>query len=754
MINLLAALSSFTLFFTEFAAAQALLPLFGGSAMVWGVSLVFYNVLLLTGYLFSHLTSKLSFKTALSLSGLVYCLFPWLSEFNFEPSATSNLASINLMFFDEHIRIIQLLFRAIGPSFFILSCTSPLFQSVAERSSQKSAYHIYSWSNAGGFAALIAYPFILRPFIDISFHFSIIKYLSILTGLWGGLYLIYCLVNHCLINYSRVNHTLVTEQDTIKTSPESSNSIQPIFKWLLNSTTVNALLLAITNFLTMDMPSLPLFWVLPLGIFLLNFAIIWNQTEQNTQIAPNTQITINPIFYIGMILILFTLLGTGYLCSPILTRLFALILFYRVSKLLLLDLYNSRPIHEISNISSTLFYSLIATGGALGTFLVSFICPLLFNSMAELPLALALAIWAFSYQSNLNIQSQSIPKINRIDSKSSFILLFYISFLGLLIHSGIEPLIDTSGNTAYLLSAMLIFLGVFFFYFKRCSRLAAILTIILFLLKIPSVMSFLEPSLKMQHRNFYGIHRVFEKSGKRLLQHGMITHGRQYTDPAKSLIPLSYYNRATPLGEAFSLLNNKQRTALIGLGTGALSMYQKIGESWDILELDPFVIKTAKKWFTYLQNSTGKKCFIPGDARITLAQEKGTTYNVIVLDAFSGDMVPSHLLTLEAFKIYKKRLVKGGILILHISNLYFDLSGPTAAAGNFLGFKCFYKSTLLTETDDADPCTAMVLVREPELKMDYCEKLESIGFRVIRNNETNLWTDSRINLFRALQSVK
>jgi hypothetical protein len=178
-----------------------------------------------------------------------------------------------------------------------------------------------------------------------------------------------------------------------------------------------------------------------------------------------------------------------------------------------------------------------------------------------------------------------------------------------------------------------------------------------------------------RHRNYYGIYKIYDDNGKRFLMHGTTLHGAQYLAEKKQAEPLTYYHRKTPVGRLMSSgLFYLRRTGVIGLGTGTLSAYIKEGRSIDFFELDPDIFRIAEKYFTYLKNCRGKKEFIFQDARISLNKISDKRYDLLILDAFSGDSIPVHLLTVDAISEYRKRITDKGIILFHISNRYIDLA--------------------------------------------------------------------------------
>jgi hypothetical protein len=689
MILIFVFFSSFILFFIEFAAAQALLPLFGGSTMVWGVSLLFYNTFLLGGYIFSHFLSSLKFKTMIFTAAGLYILLPFTAGYTFDDYDITS----------EYIKIFAMLFFSVGPVFFLFSASATFFQSLTEKMENKNSYYIYSWSNYGALAALIGYPLLLRPYIHISDHFEIIRISSFITAIAGAAIILKTF-------YQQAPKSGRAIKITHSKSPGPDNSKAYLFRWLLISTALNSLLLAVTNYLLMDMPPVPLFWILPLGIFLYNFAAVWNTADKRKKNFSGQQLL--P----GLLLIIFTLSALGFLCNPFLMRLVTIVLFYGISRTLLFCLYNIRP--DTTAGDSTLFYIFIALGGCVGTFLVSFISPMFFNSFIELPISIILCIYALEKEKT---KETCLVKETRKSQKAfvkTIILTVVNTFLIIfLIYTGIDPVIESSGNYAYFAACLLIFLSIYFHTAIKPKNIIIAFALILSFMKSPAGLKIIEPNLVLQKRNFYGIHRIIVKKDIKLLQHGMICHGKQYINKDKELIPLSYYHWSTPLGIALlqSEYINNRRAALIGLGTGALSMYQKADEKWTFYELDEFVLYMGQTHFNYLKNSRGKINFITGDARINLAACEDEKFDIIVMDAFSGDTVPTHLITLEAIKSYKRKLKKQGIIIFHISSLYFDLSKPISAAAAETGFKCLVKKDIINPNPHVDPCKAIVLIK-------------------------------------------
>ncbi len=635
-------LSAFLLFQVQPLISRYILPWFGGTPAVWSTSMLFFQMLLLAGYAYAHRIALgrknrlILHLTLLATSSLVLFWLaiswgaPLLPDISWKPPNAS------LPF----IRIITILTVSIGLPYFILATTSPLLQAWFKfLSPDQMPYKLYAVSNLGSFLALISYPLV----------FELLFNLRKQAGIWSLAYLLYlglcCYLTIKMLQANKSQPVKVEGGPDIALSVlETSPSRFQIFFWIALSACTSLLLLAITNQMTQEVAVIPFLWVLPLSIYLLSFAV----TFSGERWYPQT-------LYIFLLGISSLLLSYALDRAPIIGIFpqIAIFSFFLLAATFVChgELYRLRP--DPQHLTS--FYLYISLGGALGGLFVNLVAPLLFKGYWELHLGVVLA-W---------ILILVLVMANKKLSVFHYRRLWTAAVLGIFI-----------GTTGYFL----------FSHIKNISG----------------------GVLEMQ-RNFYGVIRVRSITlgepplDALSLSHGLTSHGTQYTQSERRKIPTAYYGPMSGVGLALSSyartighnpLPNSLRIGVVGLGTGTLATYGKGGDTFRFYEINPAVIQLALgegDYFTYLLDTQATFDIISGDARVSLEAElkRGNPQNfdLLAVDAFSGDAIPIHLLTKEAFEIYLQHLKPGGVLAIHISNRYLDLAPLVQSLGEFFGLE-------------------------------------------------------------------
>jgi hypothetical protein len=294
---------------------------------------------------------------------------------------------------------------------------------------------------------------------------------------------------------------------------------------------------------------------------------------------------------------------------------------------------------------------------------------------------------------------------------------------------------------------------VLIFFFIAEKPRAVSWSLVLILLCTPFLDYFrTDRSLIYTHRDFYGVYRIYDEGGRRWLMHGATLHGAQSLDPAHRHQAAMYYERSAPAGELLaSGLIPFKGIGIVGLGTGALSVYAKPGQRLDFYELDPDVLKLAREYFTYLRDCAVKIGFIFGDARQSLNRGHGATYDLLIVDAFSSDAIPVHLLTTQAINDYRQRLTPDGIILFHISNRHLNLQPILYADARALGIISLYKSSIDPLHPTPDQSEWMVLTADPAKAEILVKKLDWTDLRRYPPSvKTRPWTDNYSNLLAAL----
>jgi hypothetical protein len=637
--------SAFLLFQIELIIAKIFLPRFGGSYLVWGACIVFFQFALLLGYLYSHIVIRKFGMYRYRYLHLFLVLLPLL----FFPgrSLPEILAHAGIPLV---IDIFMQLSLTIGPAFFVLSTISIVTQSWLAHSDlpeSRNPFMLYAVSNVGSFIGLLGYPFLFEAYFDLDTQVAIWRILYVL-------FLLLYLVSLLTIDYSNrevPNLKIFDKSAFVRRHRLTDEAVRQKLYWFLLSAAGCILFLSVTNVITYEIAPCPLLWIIPLCIYLLSFVL----TFRDKPLYPEW---ITEKFHLVMgfsVLIFFFSQGRILPVSPqviaFIVSLFALCMFCQH------ELYQSRP-QEKDDLTG--FYLIVSLGGFAGSVLVTWVAPGLFTSPLEFLLGLFIVGLSLSLkQGRSSVDFYHLRLI-------AYMVIFVIAW----------PLVFKKYNVCGVTVILLAFGFIFRELNKKKTMLSLCLLIVLFL--APFVEDFWSTDGKAvrAYRNYYGIYKITASPTLLKLMNGTTLHGAQYLteDTAKREEPLTYYHRKTPVGKVLSSGHfATNRIGVVGLGVGTLSAYGKKGEEMDFFELDPD-ITVFVNIFDYLQNARAKLSFFYDDARIALRKTPKAHYDILVIDAFSGDSVPVHLLTTDAIREYKEHLKDKGLILFHISNRYLDLA--------------------------------------------------------------------------------
>jgi SAM-dependent methyltransferase len=668
--------SAFLLFQVQPVIAKIILPWFGGSAAVWTVCLLFFQMALLLGYLYAHAlvrylkprTQMLIHAGLLLVSALALPIYPNAS---WKPLGAG----------DPTLRILGLLAATVGLPYFLLSTTGPLLQAwYARRFQGAIPYRLYALSNAGSMFALLSYPVLFEPVFTTHQQ----------AWMWSVAYGVFALL--CLMTALRSGNAAaaetVAEPEAVEKPP-----VKRYLIWLLLPAVASLLLLAITNHLSQNVAAIPFLWVLPLSVYLLSFILCF---EGSGWYRRNPYLQLLAVA-LGSMAYALSVDSSGSVPIKVMVPLFAMGLF-TCCMVCHGELARLKPHPRYL----THFYLMIAAGGALGGLLVGLIAPHLFNAIYEMPMGLVacavLVVWVLRQDAELTWFQrwrQPAPIV------ASVLTVALAVFVGLQIRDSV-----------------------------RATRVMV--------------------------RNFYGALKVRDNGpatqldATRTLTNGTINHGEQFLNPARRDLPTTYYGPDTGVGLA---IREKEkggaiRVGVIGLGTGTLAAYGRLGDYYRFYEINPLVFRLAHTEFSFLPDCKAKVDVAMGDARLSLEREAPENFDVLAVDAFSSDSIPVHLLTLEAIELYFRHLRPDGVLAVHISNRYLDLepvlAGETRATG---------KMARVVDTDDDDTQDVFgatwVLLTSPAAGFHGEELRNSTEIGSQRN--VRLWTDDYSNLFRILK---
>lgn len=705
------------LFVVQPMFAKLVLPHLGGSPSVWNTCMLFFQAVLLLGYLYAHVSTKaLPVRTQaivhLLLLGAPFAILP----ISVAPTEASTVA-----FPTSWLLITAIV--AVGLPFFVVSTSAPLLQrwfAVLPHPSADDPYFLYAASNLGSMVALLSYPFAVEPLLGLTTQ----------AKLWSWGYGFFVLLTAaCALGVRTFG---VRDPHAAQTDPVASAPLraQDRLWWLLMAFVPSTLMLGVTNHISTDIAAVPLLWVAPLAIYLLTFVVAfggsWKLTGERLA---------NPVSLLAFATLVSVLLNAHQIWFiPI-----HLIAFASAALLCHVRLAASRP--AVSHLTE--FYIWISLGGVLGGALNSVIAPAVFSTVFEYPLALAVVI----------LIAASSRKLGPIAPGSLKAGLACAATLMAVISAALPPAsllnqVTVIGATAIAGLAILE---------QRNLGLAIRAVVLIGLLGVVSIgRSRLGGVLLHTERSFFGVHRIVEAhdGSHRKLYHGSTIHGWQSL-PATGCEPSSYFSRKGPIGDLFATAAGRlERVAVIGLGTGALACYAGARHPWTFYEIDPVVerLATNAAYFSQLSNSAGKVSIVVADGRIGLHRAAPGSYDLLILDAFSSDSIPVHLLTLEAFQLYFSRLTARGIIAVHISNRYLQLEPALAAVAGELGLHGYVRSEGVLSPDDIrQGRTAshwVVLARRPEHVLG----LEQVrDWRALEPRAgARVWTDDYSNVLEAL----
>jgi hypothetical protein len=732
--------SALLLFLIQPLTAKMVLPFLGGTPAVWNTSLFFFQSVLLGGYAYAHIVTRKLSPSSQAIIQLFLLIFSFLVlpiDINEETFQLVDRDSV------PFIWLLGCLATTIGMPFFMLSTNGPLLQRWFSQTSHASArdpYFLYASSNLGSLLALVGYPILIEPNLGLSRQ----------SRLWSWCYAgLTALILTCAINLWKLktrSHGEATRHDLSVYSEEEEGvvlagplSIQRRLRWIAFAFAPASLMYGVTTYLTTDLASVPLLWILPLSIYLLTFIL----TFSRRRLLP--QRLLDGLMPLAAIVLIFLMLTKLHRPIWLLGALHLVFLFIG-SMVCHARLANDRPASK----HLTEFYLWVSLGGALGGLFNSLIAPIVFNSIIEYPFAIVLAL---SLRRNPARAESGRRPISRLD----FILP---AVLGLLT-AGLALILPRLGvpSMIAIVITLVVPLLISYAWARRPLRFAMAIGWIM----IGSIFfqGLYYGRILHTQRTFFGVLRVsLDHTGTvNQLFHGNTAHGRQFIDPGRQCEPLSYYHRRGPLGEIFEVFNSQPSStavAVIGLGAGTTACYTRPGQQWFFYEIDPDVIGIARnnRYFTYLSNCARTPVqIIPGDARVQIRNAAGSSYGLIVLDAFSSDVIPTHLLTRQALDLYLSKLADKGLLALHTSNQYLDLQPVIADLVEDAGLVGFVRSDLgpfSSEEDEGKDASQWTIIARRE--EDLADLISNQQWQRLKKRPgIQAWTDDYSNIIRVFK---
>ncbi|MCP4701034.1 MAG: hypothetical protein GY862_29900 [Gammaproteobacteria bacterium] len=715
-------LSATLLFGVQPMFTKMVLPLLGGSSTVWNTAMVFFQGTLLCGYAYAHLSSRwLGLKRQTILHGAVLLATLFVLPFSVASGWTPPLEDNPVLW------LIGLFAVSVGLPFFAVSATAPLLQKWFAHTGHPAAanpYFLYASSNAGSILALLAYPVILEPLLNTTDQRQV----------WAGGYAaLTVLMLACIAVLWRKFRTIAADSPSKEAEAERITWKRRLH-WIALAFVPSSLLLGVTLYITTDLVAVPLLWVIPLSLYLFSFVIVFSRRPL---LKHRWMLMLQPIVILP--------LAVTFGLSPTKLIVFAplhLLAFFISAMVCHGELVKRRPATE----HLTEFYFWMSLGGVLGGAFNTLLAPLIFESVLEYPLAMVLAYM-------LRPSSSPGGKYSRyLDVALPIVLLLIVVIPIRAVSAGAEQY----SGIAIVIWAM--FVGLFVYVLKeRPLRFGLGIAMLFF---GPGIAEYSNERLLAQERTFFGVHKVLtDRTGRfHELYHGTTMHGAQHVHPALRKEPLTYFHRGSPIGQVFSLLANTDRVkkvALVGLGAGAITCYRQPGQEWTIYEIDPAVVRLARdpNYFSYLSDCAGGANIVLGDARLSLRNAPKGYFDLIILDAYSSDVLPVHLITREALAMYTDKLADHGLLLGNASNRYINLiqvfSAQAADAG-LVGRSQHPRDHTLQEHAAYRYAADWVVMARNRSDLAMLEG-DPRWLPLVPQPGQNAWTDDFSNIFRVIR---
>ena len=677
-------LSATLVFLVQPMFAKMAMPVLGGSPSVWNVSLVCFQGALLAGYVYAHLLNKLdNLRVQIAVHGVVLLLAALVLPFGLtEAFGDPNPATPTLW-------LIGVFALSIAPPFAAISATAPLLQAWYARSGREDAgdpYYLYAASNAGSLIGLVAYPLLMEPLMSLAGQTS--------AWSWGYGVLALGLIGSGLLAYTSgrgaVSVTAAPETSTSETREVSNIWVQRLY-WLALAFVPSSLLVGATTHIATDVAAAPFLWAPPLIVYIGSFIVVFSKAGPS---ALHVSTRALPFAVAAVLMFL-----PGVLGSPTMVQFaFDLIVLSLAAIVCHGAMAEDRP--EVSRLTE--FYLIMSLGGVLGGAFNALLAPVIFNTLLEYPLMLGLVLLARP------VEEKGFPRSARMMAGIAACVAIGVALLAM-VKDGSFP--HTANLTFLMIPIVIICITFKNRYAPTIAALSAAFAGL-----------FLHPYVQAgshADRSFFGVVRVVDLDGYRLMMHGTTLHGAQKLEDRVHPQPLAYYHDKVPMGQIFKAWEDDAKTVgIIGLGAGAIACQTTPEQDVVFYEIDPLVAKIAQddSKFQFLSSCTPNARVVLGDGRLTIQDEPDGYFDLLMLDAFSSGSVPTHLLTREAIQIYMSRLSEEGILVLHISNRYLDLPGVVARIAEAEGLTVKYQ--LFTERSKGSmewiPSQVAVLARSPE----------------------------------------
>jgi hypothetical protein len=748
------------LFVVQPMVGKMILPLLGGTPAVWSTCMVFFQAALLGGYAYAHASTALLGVRRQMLLHVALLALP----LGVLPLAV-NPALLHGGEANPVLDVLVLLGISVGLPFLVVSATAPLVQQWFTQTGHPAArdpYFLYAASNLGSMLALLGYPTLIEPRLHLRGEGWLTQ-----TRLWSvGYVALAVLIALCALALWMRERQAVRDEPRGGAPADAPLEPPPgwglCVRWIALSFVPSSLLLGATTYITTDIAAVPLLWVMPLAIYLLTFILAfgrWPERLHRIVVAAT----------VPVVLVVFFLMLSGFKQRIWITVLWHFLLLFVVALACHGELALTRPPARYL----TQFYLLLSVGGVLGGLASALIAPVVFRSLLEYPLAMAFAC--------LLVGRARRPAAGKWRAVAEDVALALgVGVAGLVLFSDLITVrVDTSLFTRLLAipsdtvaewvtpaegtaRKLLVYgLPVAALFFLR-RRPAALALGLVFLLGVGDFVDARNGNMILRARSFFGalhVSRDDDPTGYTELRHGNTLHGQQSLDPARRAEPLAYYHRGSPIGLVMAELERRSpviRVAVIGLGAGTLAAYARLGDVMTFYEIDPLVrdIATNRFYFSFVPDAISRGATVTiemGDARIRMDQVRkerpGERYDLIVVDAFSSDSIPVHLLTREAFRLYFEMLNVRGLLALHLSNRYLSLEPVVANLAEDAKLDGrLLRHDISPAAEGASSSTWAVVARTPEAFGGLTRDPDWTAAKLEPNPRVGVWTDDFHNL--------
>jgi hypothetical protein len=701
--------AAWLLFVLEPLVGKWVLPYLGGAPAVWNTCLMFFQATLLAGYAWVHFGTR---WLGVRRHALAHGLIVVLSFLTLPPSLPwrwlTSAAETPI------VSLLGMLVLSVGAPFFVITTTAPLVQKWLSRTRYPSAsdpYYLYAASNLGSLAGLVAYPFLIEPAFGIATQ----------RTAWAVGYAVYIV----LLGWTAYLSLRGVRRDPVRNDavpPDPGRRTGSPASWVFRAFVPSALLLTVTTHVTTDIAPVPLLWIVPLALYLGSFILAFARPSSRlVEVAAVVQVP------------LFVLIGATLLLSrhPVWTVPVHLLFLAVTAYVAHGSLARERPPTD----RLTDYYLWISVGGALGGIFIVFIAPALLRVSTEYLLLIVLAGLA-------RPRSSGAPPARRpyVIAAAAVAITVLVARV-----AGLQAAVTVWLAAPIFVVAMLAMVRLHTH--PPALALALALAFVAFGVLLPR-----RGTLLAEERNFFGTTSVISAEGVRVMRHGRTLHGMAFEAPERRTEPTAYYNPAGPFGDVLGWVGDRTTAAtvgVVGLGAGTAACYARPGQSWEYFEINPSVIRfaTDTTYFHFLGECTPGSPIRLGDARLRLLASDSGHFDVLILDAFSSDAVPIHLVTREAFQLYRSRLADDGLLLMNVTNTWVSLEPVVADHANALSMQAVIRRDDFAPTPEHVSSDWMVVTNNATL----LAALREGGWVTARERPGfGSWTDDFSNLLSVL----